>query len=72
MDLISLKFPEYLLNSMTKRVTKLYLNYDMVKNIEFLSLFPKLKVLFIRNNQIKSLAGIENLQELLILCFDNN
>ena len=72
MDMLTQKFPEHLLKSFSKRVTKLYLNFGKVASVKFLPIVPNLKVLFLRNNKIKSLNGIENLKNLTILCFDNN
>ena len=50
MDLIKDKFTPDLIQSMSKRVTKLYLNFGQIKQIRFLHLLPNLKVLFIRKN----------------------
>ena len=72
MDMISQKFPDYLMKSFSKRVSKLYLNFGMIESIKFLPIVPNLKVLFLRNNKISSLEGIEGLTSLVILCFDNN
>ena len=35
MDMISQKFPDYLIKSFSKRVSKLYLNFGMIKSITF-------------------------------------
>jgi hypothetical protein len=58
MDMISTKFSPELMASFSKRVTKLYLNFGMVKSVTFLSMLPNIKVLFIRKNNIISLEGL--------------
>ena len=55
MDMIESKFPPYLMESFSKRLTKLYLNFGYVEKLGFLKLFPNLKVLYVRNNKLDSL-----------------
>jgi len=58
MDLISTKFTPELMTSFSKRVTKLYLSFGMVKCVKFLLILPNIKVLFLRKNNIVSLEGL--------------
>lgn len=72
MSLLKTKLPEYLMLDFSKRLVKLFLNFGKVKDITFLSNFPNIRVFFIRDNQISSLKGVENLKNLLFICFDKN
>jgi Leucine-rich repeat (LRR) protein len=72
LDLIRTKFPKDLLIGFSQRLTKLYLNFGMIKHLSFLDLFPLLKVFYISNNKLTSLQGIECVTNLNVLVFDNN
>lgn len=72
MDMIEGKFPPELMESFSQRLSKLYLNFGYIEKLTFLGLFPNLKVLYIRNNRLASLEGVECLLNLGVICFDNN
>ena len=72
MDMIEGKFPPELMESFSHRLSKLYLNFGYIEKLAFLGLFPNLKVLYIRNNRLASLEGVECLLNLGVICFDNN
>jgi Leucine-rich repeat (LRR) protein len=70
MSLIKTKFPRDLMASFSNTLIKLYLDFGNVKEITFLKYLPNIYVLFLRENQIDSLSGVENLYNLTLICFD--
>ena len=72
MDLIKVKFPKELMDSFSRKLTKLFLSFGKIQNLSFLENFPNIKIFYISNNLLTSLSGIEKLKELSFICFDDN